>query len=207
MSRLFRGKFLAALRAAFEAGRFCPGRAPSIPEREEFQRLLSAAYGTEWVVYAKPPFGGPQQVLKYLARYTHRVAISNDRLLSLQAGRVTFRWKNYAQGSQQQTMTLSAVEFLRRFLTHVLPKGFVRIRHYGLFANCSRQADIARCRELLAAQTPPAEDRPLAAPPTPLDEPLALCPHCGLGHWQCVWDAPRPSRAELFAMPLLWNTS
>ena len=211
LSRLFRGKFLAALRAAFDAGRFSNGHAPAIPEREDFQRLLAAAYRTEWVVYAKPPFGGPEQVLKYLARYTHRVAISNDRLISLTDGRVSFRWKNYAQGSQQQTMTLSAVEFLRRFLTHVLPRGFVRIRYYGWLANSRRQANLARCRELLGAQPPVVE--PSAPEPTPAETEAASafdpaqCSHCGLGHWQRVWEAPRPCRAALFALPLLRNTS
>ena len=211
LSRLFRGKFLAALRAAFDAGRFSNGHAPAIPEREDFQRLLAAAYRTEWVVYAKPPFGGPEQVLKYLARYTHRVAISNDRLISLTDGRVSFRWKNYAQGSQQQTMTLSAVEFLRRFLTHVLPRGFVRIRYYGWLANSRRQANLARCRELLGAQPPVVE--PSAPEPTPAETEAASafdpaqCTHCGLGHWQRVWEAPRPCRAALFALPLLRNTS
>ena len=116
--------------------------------------MLSTCYGTKWVVYAKPPFGGPEQVLKYLARYTHRVAISNQRLISLENGLVTFLWKNDAAGNQQQTMTLTAVEFLRRFLLHLLPSHFVRIRHYGFLANRHRAQKLARCRELLGVMVP-----------------------------------------------------
>ena len=103
----------------------------------------------EWVVYAKRPFGGPEQVLKYLARYTHRVAISNRRLLSMEDGRVTFEWKDYAAGNQTKTMTLEAVEFIRRFLLHVLPSGFVHIRHFGFLANRKRKEKLALCRSLL----------------------------------------------------------
>jgi len=103
------------------------------------------------VVYAKPPFGGPQQVLKYLARYTHRVAISNQRLVSLENGRVTFRWKNYARASEPAIMTLQAAEFIRRFLLHVLPNGFVKVRHFGFLANRCRGDSVLLCRKLLAA--------------------------------------------------------
>jgi len=110
-------------------------------------------HATEWVVYAKPPFGGPAQVLKYLARYTHRVAISNARLVDLGAGRVRFRYKDYAAGHTSKTMTLDAVEFLRRFVQHVLPTGFVKIRHYGLLANAQRAARLALARRLLLVVT------------------------------------------------------
>ena len=105
----------------------------------------------EWVVYAKRPFGGPEQVLKYLARYTHRVAISNRRLLSMEDGQVTFEWKDYAAGSQIKNMSLGAVEFIRRFLIHVLPSGFVHIRHFGFLANRTRKEGLALCRALLSA--------------------------------------------------------
>ncbi len=108
----------------------------------------------DWVVYAKPPFGGPSRVLKYLSRYTHRVAISNSRLVSLRDGKVRFRWKDYAQGSQKKTMTLEAAEFIRRFLLHVLPRGFVRIRHYGFLSNRLRHKKLALARSLLEAQKP-----------------------------------------------------
>src|SRR5574341_913427 len=115
-----------------------------------FQAFLATLRAADWVVYAKPPFGGPEQMLEYLGRYTHRVALSNDRLVSLEAGVVRFRWKDYAHGNRLKTMALPAVEFLARFLLHVLPDGFVRIRHFGLLANRGRTAKLARCRELLA---------------------------------------------------------
>src|SRR3954453_4977724 len=120
-----------------------------------FQRRLAASAATEWVVYSKPPFGGPEQVLKYLARYTHRVAISNRRLVSLEDGDVAFHWKDYAHGGDQKTMTLKATEFIRRFLLHVLPSGFVRIRHYGFLANRVCQEKLALCGALLGVETTP----------------------------------------------------
>jgi len=141
------------------------------------------AAGTEWVVYAKPPFGGPRQVLKYLARYTHRVAISNQRLVSLEDGRVTFRWKNYARAGELATMTLPAEEFIRRFLLHVLPSGFVKVRHFGFLANRSRRDNVLLSRQLLAASStgPPG----LAPPDSHSNEPEAntvdRCPRCKVG--------------------------
>ena len=134
LSRVFRGKFLAGLRAAFANGelRFAA---------DQFEQALSAAARTDWVVYAKPPFGGPEQVLKYLARYTHRVAISNARLLDFEDGMVRFRYKDYAHGNRKRVMTLTALEFVRRLLLHVLPTGFMRIRHYGILANRHRHAE------------------------------------------------------------------
>ena len=130
LGRVFRGKFLALLGTAFDRGRLAfHGRLRELVGADRFHQLLRAAAQTEWVVYAKPPFGGPEQVLKYLARYTHRVAISNRRLVALKDGRVRFRYKDYARGGRRRTMTLEASEFLRRFLQHVLPSGFVRIRH------------------------------------------------------------------------------
>ncbi|MEA2591136.1 MAG: hypothetical protein QOD62_967, partial [Actinomycetota bacterium] len=132
LSRVFRGKFLALLGNAFDQGKLSfHGKLGVLADGGEFQRRLTASAQTEWVVYAKPPFGGPEQVLKYLARYTHRVAISNRRLVALEEGDVQFQWKDYAHGGGPKTMTLKAIEFIRRFLLHVLPSGFVRIRHYG----------------------------------------------------------------------------
>jgi hypothetical protein len=121
---------------------------------------LASARKAEWVVYAERPFAGPQEVLDYVGRYTHRVAISNNRLLDIEAGQVRFRWKDYRDKGQQKTMTLSAEEFIRRFLLHVLPGGFQRIRHYGFLGNRYRQTKLARCRELLhmAAPAVPASD-------------------------------------------------
>jgi len=116
---------------------------------EAFRRYLAPLWSAEWVVYTKAPFDGPQQVLRYVARYTHRVAISNDRLLDIEEGRVSFSWKDYRDNNQRKTMTLAAQEFIRRFLIHVLPKGFHRIRHYGFLANCWRRRKLALCRQLL----------------------------------------------------------
>ena len=150
LSRVFRGKFLALLRAAFDQGKLSfHGKLGALADAGEFRRRLAASAQTEWVVYAKPPFGGPEQVLKYLARYTHRVAISNRRLVALEDGEVTFHWKDYAHGGGQKTMTLKAIEFIRRFLLHVLPSGFVRIRHYGFLANRVCREKLALCRALL----------------------------------------------------------
>jgi hypothetical protein len=136
-------------------------------------------------VYAKPPFGGPEQVLKYLARYTHRVAISNRRLVALKDGRVRFRSKDYARGGRRRTMTLEASEFLRRFLQHVLPSGFVRIRHYGFLANRCRREKVALCRELLSVPATPAVGQPCGpAALIPGITPVRcafVCPACGEG--------------------------
>ena len=135
----------------------------------------------DWVVYAKRPFGGPEQVLAYLSRYTHRVAIANSRLIKLEDGRVSFRWNDYRQGGTAKVMTLIADEFIRRFLLHALPDGFQRIRHYGLLANSHRAANIARCRSLLAVSPPPpspaSDYRERYRQLTGRD--LDVCPCCG----------------------------
>ena len=150
LSRLFRQKFLAYLRDAYTNGdlRF-HGKLETLAERGNWCRLLAKLGSSDLVVYAKPPFGGPTQVLKYLARYTHCVAISNRRLVSLENGKVTFRWKDYAHEDRSRTMTLDAAEFIRRFLLHSLPKGFQRIRQYGFLANRVREQKLSLCRELL----------------------------------------------------------
>ncbi len=138
------------LRAAFEAGQLqFFSTLKSLSDVNAFAEYLKPLGQTEWVVYAKRPFAGAEQVLDYLARYTHRVAISNNRLLNIQNGKVSFRWKNYRHHGQPKIMTLEAAEFIRRFLLHVLPDGFTRIRHYGFLGNHHRRAKIARCRELL----------------------------------------------------------
>jgi hypothetical protein len=155
LATVFRAKYLDALRRAFAKGqlRFA-GALAALAEPAAFAAWLAQLRQPDWVVYAKRPFAGPAQVLDYLGRYTHRVAISNDRLLSLDDGLVRFRWKDYADGDRVKGMALDAEEFIRRFLLHVVPNGFVRIRHFGLLANRTRQAKLARCRELLAH--PPA---------------------------------------------------
>lgn len=191
LSRVFRGKFLALLRAAFDRGRLTfHGKLSPLADAGEFQRRLAASARTEWVVYAKPPFGGPQQVLKYLARYTHRVAISNHRLIALDGDEVEFLWKDYAHGGKRKTMTLKSVEFIRRFLLHVLPAGFVRIRHYGFLANRVCREKLALCRELLSDCTAfePAAAEAVAKPNETVEgEPAAhVCPACGEGRMVIV---------------------
>jgi hypothetical protein len=179
LSRVFRGKFLAGLDAALDHGRLAlPGPWAGLHQPQGRTAWWAKFYATDWVVYAKRPFGGPAQVLKYLARYTHRVAISNARLVELRDGRVTFRYKDYADDHKQKMMTLTADEFLRRFVQHVLPKSFVKIRHYGLLANAQREARLALCRRLLlvaavAAALPGAE----AVCVEPAQ--LRCCPSCG----------------------------
>ncbi len=192
LSRLFRRLFLAQLQTAFDAGhlRFFNALEPLQVPRA-FARHLAPARRAEWVVYAKPPFGGPQHVLEYLGRYTHRVAISNNRLIDFGAGMVSFRWKDYRHVSRQKVMRLEAQEFMRRFLLHVLPAGFQRIRHYGLLANRCRAVKLARCRQLLAEPAPVVE-----VPEVPLDyrdryqlltgQSLRDCPKCGHGHMTCI---------------------
>jgi len=176
LRKLFRGKLVAGLRNACRDSRldFPSTLAPLKPETA-FGAFLRSLYRQTWVVYAKPPFGSPAHVLQYLARYTHRVAISNHRLIDVTADTVSFRWKDYRHGSQIRTLTLDADEFLRRFLLHVLPKGFVRIRYFGFLAARSRTRGLARCRQALAvAPTPPAE--PLVTVPSRASWP---CPQCG----------------------------
>jgi hypothetical protein len=144
LSRVFRGKFIDLLKRAWIAGEL-----HGVENDGSFARLLDASVRQDWVVYAKPPFGGPEQVLKYLSRYTHRIAISNRRLLSVDDQTVTFRWKDYAHHDRPRTMSLDGAEFLRRFLMHAVPRGFMRIRHFGLLANRRRATSLAICRELL----------------------------------------------------------
>jgi hypothetical protein len=176
LSRVFRGKFLAGLRTAIDAGQL--NVPPALADPVARGRLLATLSSKEWVVYAKPPFGGPQRVLKYLARYTHRVAISNARLLELRDGRVTFRYKDYADDHRQKTMTLEADEFLRRFMQHVLPRGFVKVRHYGLLANAQREARLAICRRLLLVATVAATLSSTEATPIEPAQPRC-CERCG----------------------------
>jgi hypothetical protein len=183
LSRLFRRLFLEKLMAAYEAGRLrFFGDHAELVERHAFATYLAPLRKTEWVVYAKRPFGGPEAVLAYLSRYTHRVAISNSRLIAFDDASVTFKWKDYrAKGRERQKiMTLATGEFIRRFLIHVLPGGFHRIRHYGLFANTARVRNIARARELLAVSKPTSETiNQASANP---DDPRTLsypCPCCG----------------------------
>ena len=154
-----------------------------LKQEKTFRTFLRSLHRERWVVYSQPPFGGPEYVLHYLARYTHRVAISNHRLVSLADGKVTFRWKDYAHGNKKRLMTLAAEEFVRRFLLHVLPRGFVRIRFFGFLANRRRGGLLSLCRQLLAAQAAPAQASAQAsasAGAKPASAPsLWRCPQCG----------------------------
>lgn len=162
LARRFRTLFRSALRLAHQEGQL--ERAPvNVPD------AIRRASTKEWVVYAKAPFGGPAQVLEYLANYTHRIAISNSRIISFNDHKVTFRWRDYRDSNRTKIMTLDAIEFLRRFLIHVLPTGFMRIRYFGFMANAQRQRKIERARECIGCQPPPLREHP---------EPLVLCPAC-----------------------------
>jgi putative transposase/transposase-like zinc-binding protein len=216
LSRLFRNKFLIYLGKAFRQGKLkFFGDLASLAEPKAFGALCEKAARIDWVVYAKRPFGGPEQVLKYLARYTHRVAISNSRLLSLENGRVTFEWKDYAHGSQTKPMTLEAAEFMRRFLLHVLPPGFVRIRQFGLLANRVRKQKLALCRSLLGP-LPPDQS---ASTDSPADDDRKTerqprhCPACKTG-WLVAIGVFRPGEmvspeavAPLPLVPVAQDTS
>jgi hypothetical protein len=176
LAKVFRGKFLDGLRTLRDR--------EQIPNDGSLPALLARLRHKDWVVYAKPPFAGPESVLRYLGRTTHRVAISNRRIVRAEGGTVAFRYRDRADGGREKTMELAVFEFLRRFLLHVLPQGFVRIRHAGLLANRTRREQIARCRTLLQAEPPP---------PPPADETvcekllrltgrdLRVCPACGEG--------------------------
>ncbi len=185
LSKLFRRLFLEALEAAFRRGELAfHGQLREWAAPRRFADLIERARAREWVVYAKPPFGGPAQVLSYLGRYTHRVALSNNRLVEVQEGQVSFRWQDYRHGHQPKVMTLAAPEFIRRYLLHVLPRGFQRLRHYGFLSNRQRAEKLARCRRLLGVGSARAEDLAPAAAVPEADvggERLAPCPECHHG--------------------------
>jgi len=198
LSRLYRRLFLESLQAAFDAGALgFFGELANLKEPTAFARLIGQMRQIEWVVHAKPPFGGPEQVLAYLGRYTHRVAIANSRLVDIENDQVAFRWKDYRHHDKAKVMTLAADEFIRRFLLHTLPDGFHRIRHYGFLANGHRAAKLDLCRRLLGAP------KPRSVPPAAdyreqyfrlTGRSLDVCPCCG-GRMTTVGAIPtaRPS--------------
>lgn len=195
LAALFRGKFLAGVKAAHQAEQL------TLPEflqdRANFQALLDRIYAKTWVVYSKPPFGCPEQVLAYLARYTHRVAISNPRLVRLDGDQVSFTYKDYRQGGRVREMTLPAQDFIRRFLLHVLPESFVRIRYFGLLSNRHRKRNLVRCRELLTGHSMAEVETTSVAPEDWRARLMRLtgrdptiCPVCERGHLRRVEDLP-----------------
>lgn len=194
LSRLFRRLFLESLETAYLAGKlqFFAALGP-LRDSQLFVAQLARAQNSEWVVYSKAPFAGPQQVLDYVGRYTHRVAISNNRLVSIDDGRVQFHWKDYRDGSQTKTMDLDAEEFIRRFLLHVLPEGFQRIRYYGFLANRYRRKKLDLCRQLLGMQTTgtTAQAKDYRQRYEELTgRSLLLCPQCRRGQMRVVETFP-----------------
>jgi hypothetical protein len=199
---MFRGRFLHYLEQAFRAGElnfFSAHR--HLHEPAAFLCYLAPVWNTEWVVYAKRPFAGPAQVLEYVGRYTHRVAISNNRLVSMENGKVRLRWKDYRDGNRHKIMTLDANEFIRRFLIHVLPDGFHRIRYFGFLGNCHRARKIERCRELLGMASPnPAVDPPAGYQDryqALTGQSLRECPHCRTGIMAVIGCVARPESCVL----------
>jgi hypothetical protein len=187
LATVFRAKYLAGLQQAYATGALAfAGGTAALADRRAFTGFLGHLRADPWVVYAKRPFAGPEQVLEYLGRYTHRVALANHRLVDHDQGHVRFRWRDYADHDRVKVMTLEVAEFLRRFLLHVVPRGFMRIRHFGLLANRTRRAHVARCRALLG-HAPPEDVRPDSVPGlmqrlTGID--LSRCPICGEGRMQ-----------------------
>jgi hypothetical protein len=213
LSRRFRTKFIDGLRAVFKSGRLqFHGQLTALADPIHFEALCTRLREKEWVVYAKPPFGGPEQVLKYLARYTHRVAISNHRIVSFNNGTVAFRYKDYARGNSQRVMKLSSLEFLRRFLLHVLPDGFMRIRHYGLLANRCRKDKLARCRELLAPEDTADPVWIHDSADTTADKeaptPTKTCSSCGATRIRIIQTfGPQPGWTYEPSPPPAWDSS
>lgn len=199
LAKVFRGTYLAGLQRAFDRGELhLAGSLAHVGESAAFAAWLADLRRQAWVVYCKPPFAGPEPVLAYLGRYTHRVALSNERLVALDEDRVRFRWRDYAAGDRLKIMELDAGEFLRRFLLHVVPDGFVRIRHFGLLANRGRTANLARCHTLLAQAPPPPPSSPESVRAvmlrvTGID--IDLCPVCHQGSLrrvECLLPVPSP---------------
>jgi hypothetical protein len=200
LGHLFRRLFLELLQKAFDSGKLQFFAAlESLRQPEAFAELVARMKACEWVVYAKRPFAGPRQVLDYVGRYTHRVAISNNRLLDMENGQVRFQWKDYRDDGKIKTMTLSADEFIRRFLLHVLPNGFQRIRYYGLLSNRHRKEKLAQCRRLLGMSPPAEQTNPSPAEKDYRDRyeeltcnSLHQCPQCQQGRMLVVEILPRP---------------
>jgi hypothetical protein len=196
LSRLFRGKFMALLRKAYDKNELTlSGAIASLQYRQVFANLRNQLYQSDWFVYAKQPFSGPEAVVHYLGRYTHRTAISNSRIVQLTEEQVTFRWHDY-RDNQEKLLTLEATEFIRRMMLHVLPHGFMRIRYYGLLANCNRKTKLKRCRRMLGCTQSKARYAELTAVELItelLGQDPTLCPRCRRSHMITVYSLPRPN--------------
>jgi hypothetical protein len=204
LSRVFRGKFVEQLRRAYTRGQLdLTGGTEHLRDPAQWRAFVDALFTADWVVYAKPAFGGASAVLRYFGRYTHRVAISNHRLLAFDGERVTFQWKDYAHGDRWRTMTLSAMEFLRRFVQHILPRGFVRIRQSGFLANTCRTARVALARTVLAIPATAARSTDPAPTTEPATGPTWTCPRCGAA----MTIGPILSALHLAAVTLGFDTS
>jgi len=203
LSRRFRRLYLTGLAQTHAEGQLTfAGRCRALAEPQSWQQFLATLRDQEWVVYAKEPMQGPQHVLTYLARYAHRIAISNHRLVALESGQVTFRYKDYQRGHRLRTQTLDAVEFVRRLMLHVPPHGFHRLRHFGFLANRVRQEKLAQCRTLLGHVTQPRAREvavDLKSPAVSVVEPGAVCPVCQHGRMQLV--------QTLYRQPAVWDLS
>lgn len=197
LSKVFRGKFLDLLGKAYSNGKLIfPGKARNLGTQEGFKSLLNTLWKADWVVFSKQPFAGPEQVLNYLGRYTHRVAISNHRILSIEDGRVTFTYRDRRDGDQVKRMTLDAQEFIRRFLLHILPPGFMRIRHFGFLANRVKNRNIRQCRELIGGSCKPPERTdggPLELLKKLMGIDLTKCPSCQNGTMVLIQELPGAS--------------
>ena len=212
---MFRGKFICFLKQAIADGKLIfPDKMAFSGAKEEFSRLIDELYRKNWVVYSKAPFAGPKKVLDYLGRYTHRVAISNYRILAVENGSVTFSYRDSRDDNKRKVMTLEAGEFIRRFLLHTLPASFMRIRHFGFLANRAKQRDLPRCRELLQLPTEPPE-LPEPCKETTQEMVLRLtgadvtkCPRCGKGCLRITAELPKLSPLSLkTSQPVLWDSS
>lgn len=188
LSQVFRGKFLECLKRTYRTGKLkCVGTVEPLRDKQTFQKLLDRLYTKAWVVYAKQPFGGPEQVLAYLGRYTHRVALSNHRLVSMADGKVSFRWRDYRDENKQKVMSIEAGEFIRRFLLHILPDGLCKIRYYGFMSNRNRRSHLKRCRALLGVAAAAEDTEPRLWQDALLELTgfdVRICPSCQTGRMQ-----------------------
>jgi hypothetical protein len=187
LSRLFRGKFLYYFKKAYGSGQLeFPGKIRDIKPKTAFKKTLTELYRRDWVVYCKAPLKNAETVIDYLGRYTHRVAISNDRLLTLAGGQVAFKYRDFADDDKVMVMSLDAFEFIGRFLLHILPEGFMKIRYYGILSNRNKRTKLARCRQLLGAEVEHDDEQAENESWEDLFERVTgidprICPHCGKG--------------------------